>query len=97
MENIKDILKKSILFENISDKELDDILEFSKSKIIKIKKDDYLFYQEDEPVNLYLLIDGIVQIETIDVNGKRMIMNRFDEIGDMFAEVYIYFSNKLYD
>ena len=97
MDNINNILKKSILFENITEQELKDIIKFSKARLISLKKDEYLFYQEDEPKNLYILIDGAVQIEKTDVNGKRMIMNRFDEVGVMFAEVYVYFSDKLYD
>ena len=97
MDNINNILKKSILFENVTEQELKDIIEFSKARVIGLKKDEYLFYQEDEPKNLYILIDGAVQIEKTDVNGKRMIMNRFDEVGVMFAEVYVYFSDKLYD
>ena len=86
MENLNNILKKSILFENISEEEINDIV-----------KDEYLFYQEENSKYLFILLDGIVQIERVDANGKRMIMNRFDEIGTMFAEVYIYFSDKIYD
>lgn len=97
MKELNIFLKKSILFENISDDELTNIIEQSHSKIITIKKNEYLFYQGEIPKYLYLLIDGTVQIEKVDTNGKRMIMNRFDEIGTMFAEVYIYFDSKLYD
>lgn len=97
MKNINEFLKKSILFENITEEELSQIVKSSKSKVINLKKDEYLFYQEEEPKYLYLLIEGVVQIEKVDNNGKRMIMSRFDEIGTMFAEVYIYFKDKLYD
>ncbi|MBF1051258.1 MAG: cyclic nucleotide-binding domain-containing protein [Peptostreptococcaceae bacterium] len=97
MENLNNILKKSILFENISEEEINDIVKISKSEDISIRKDEYLFYQEENSKYLFILLDGIVQIERVDANGKRMIMNRFDEIGTMFAEVYIYFSDKIYD
>jgi cyclic nucleotide binding domain protein len=97
MKEVVILLKKSILFENISDEEIEEILEKSNSKVVSIKKDEYLFYQEEESKNLFILIEGIVQIEKVDANGKRMIMNRFDEVGTMFAEVYVYFSDKLYD
>lgn len=97
MENLNNILKKSILFENISEEEINDIVKISKSEVISIRKDEYLFYQEENSKYLFILLDGIVQIERVDSNGKRMIMNRFDEIGTMFAEVYIYFSDKIYD
>jgi cyclic nucleotide binding domain protein len=97
MENLNNILKKSILFENISEEEINDIVKISKSEVISIRKDEYLFYQEENSKYLFILLDGIVQIERVDANGKRMIMNRFDEIGTMFAEVYIYFSDKIYD
>ena len=94
MENLNNILKKSILFENISEEEINDIVKISKSEVISIRKDEYLFYQEENSKYLFILL---VQIERVDSNGKRMIMNRFDEIGTMFAEVYIYFSDKIYD
>ena len=97
MKEFVTLLKKSILFENISEKEIDEIIEKSNAKVISVKKDQYLFYQEEESKNLYILLDGVVQIEKVDANGKRMIMNRFDEVGTMFAEVYVYFSDKLYD
>ena len=97
MENLNNILKKSILFENISEEEINDIVKISKSEVISIRKDEYLFYQEENSKYLFILLDGIVQIERVDANGKRMIMNRFDEIGTMFAEVYLYFSDKIYD
>ena len=97
MENLNNILKKSILFENISEEEINDIVKISKSEVISIRKDEYLFYQEENSKYLFILLDGIVQKERVDSNGKRMIMNRFDEIGTMFAEVYIYFSDKIYD
>lgn len=97
MKEFVTLLKKSILFENISEKEIDEIIEKSNAKVISVKKDEYLFYQEEESKNLYILLGGVVQIEKVDANGKRMIMNRFDEVGTMFAEVYVYFSDKLYD
>lgn len=97
MNQISSLLEKSILFENISIEEIPEILEKSKSEIISLKKDEYLFYQEEENKYLYILLGGVVQIEKVDINGKRMIMNRFDEVGTMFAEVYVYFSDKLYD
>ena len=52
MDNINNILRKSILFENVTEQELKDIIEFSKARLISLKKDEYLFYQEDEPENL---------------------------------------------
>ena len=44
MKEVVTLLKKSILFENISDEEIEEILEKSNSKVVSIKKDEYLFY-----------------------------------------------------
>ena len=43
MENLNNILKKSILFENISEEEINDIVKISKSEVISIRKDENLF------------------------------------------------------
>ena len=63
MKELVTLLKKSILFENISDEEIEEILEKSNSKVISVKKDEYLFYQEEESKNLFILLERIVQIE----------------------------------
>lgn len=93
MKEVVTLLKKSILFENISDEEIEEILEKSNSKVVSIKKDEYLFYQEEESKNLFILLEGIVQIEKVDANGKRMIMSRFDEIGTMYRYMCIFPTN----
>ena len=38
MKEVVTLLKKSILFENISDEEIEEILEKSNSKVVSIKK-----------------------------------------------------------
>lgn len=46
MDNINNILKKSILFENVTEQELKDIIEFSKARLISLKKMNICFIRK---------------------------------------------------
>lgn len=46
---------------------------------------------------MYVLVTGSVQVEKIDINGKRNIVNIFNEPGTVFGEVYLYLSDHPYD
>lgn len=59
-------------------------------EVFQCEKRSYVFHQGDKPEYIYVLIDGTVQIEKIDGNGKRSILNSFRKPGTVFAEVYLY-------
>lgn len=86
-----------ILFKNLSQKEIDTVLNNSKSQQIPYKKESCIFERDDTPEFMYVLLSGAVQIEKVDINGKRIIMNVFREPGTIFGEVYLYLSQHSYD
>lgn len=94
---LTDIIKKSTLFKRFTDEEIGEILDSRYCNILKIDKNSYVFQQEDEPTSMFVLIDGSVQVEKTDVNGKRTIVNIFTDSGTVFGEVYLYLSDHPYD
>ncbi|HIE35546.1 MAG TPA: cyclic nucleotide-binding domain-containing protein, partial [Campylobacterales bacterium] len=71
MEN----LKKFYLFENLNENQLKRLKDISKK--IDYKKGALLFYEGDEPKNLILLIDGILQVYKTDIKGNKIILHHF--------------------
>ncbi|MBU5307457.1 Crp/Fnr family transcriptional regulator [Clostridioides mangenotii] len=86
-----------ILFKGLTEDEVKTTLDLSESKRFDYKKDSCIFERDDIPEYMYVLISGAVQIEKVDVNGKRIIMNVFREEGTIFGEVYLYLSHHSYD
>lgn len=86
-----------LLFKNLDDEEIEEILTKTNSKFSSYQKDSYIFYDGDFPENMYILVDGQVIVEKNDVNGKKLIMNSFDESGTMFGEVFIFLSDKNFE
>lgn len=91
------IIRKSILFKGFKDSQIEEILNSKFCNILNIKKNAYVFQQEDNPTSMFVLISGSVQVEKTDVNGKRTIVNIFAEDGTVFGEVYLYLSDHPYD
>lgn len=56
-----------------------------------------LFLQGDRPDYFYILQSGAVIIEHLDADGTRVVLNRFDEAGTVFGEVYALLQGQPYD
>ncbi len=97
MEIIIEILKSSTLFKGFGQEEIEDLLSLDFCSIREVKKDSYIFHQGDRPEYMYVLLEGSVQVEKIDINGKRVIVNIFTRPGTVFAEVYLYLGDHNYD
>jgi CRP-like cAMP-binding protein len=90
-------LENCILFKGINSEDINRTLESSDSKYFTYKKDSCIFERDDVPKYMYVLTSGAVQIEKVDLNGKRIIMNVFREEGTIFGEVYLYLNQHSYD
>lgn len=89
--------KDSVLFRGLTDDQFNRLLtrpEFSENFY---PKDSYIFQQGEVPEQIFVLLQGGVQVEAIGENGRRTILNRFTEPGTMFAEVYAYIDHRGYD
>ena len=76
------------IFKNIPAQEAEKYLKNTKAKTLNYKKDAFIFFEGDTPAFFFVLKSGIVQIEKNTADGKRLIVNRFENPGTVFAEVY---------
>jgi len=87
----------SVLFKDFTENEIDKFIEYSDAKIIEYNIGHYIFNQGENPKYLYILLKGAVQVEKIDLDGRRYMVNMFEKSGTIFGEVYLYIDSKEYD
>ncbi len=68
-------LKELYIFKNLSDENLKTLERFSYEK--EYKKGDILFYEGEEPENLYILTDGIIRVFKTDFKGHEITLHHF--------------------
>lgn len=90
-------LKKSLLFYNMSNAEIEHSLECSKSQIVSYKKDEMIFYMDDKPEKLHVLIEGSVAVCYDSLSGKRNIITTINHEGDLFGEVFLFLDKQVYE
>lgn len=90
-------LKTCPLFANMTDEDINDCLLCSGSEVINYNKDESIFYQQDEPKYLYILLDGVVDVCSDTVAGKRVIITSINQKGEIFGEVFLFLNHKNYD
>lgn len=81
---MKEKLKKIVLFQDLDDDIIEDILKFT--QVVKELKGNIIFYEGDEPEYLYLLVSGIVKLYKTTPNGKSIVLKYFQS-GELIAEV----------
>ena len=72
------VIEKSPKFAGMCRESILEYLKVSESKIVKHKKDDIIFLQDDLPNCMHILIDGTVAICIDSSNGKRSIIAVFE-------------------
>ncbi|MAD42184.1 MAG: Crp/Fnr family transcriptional regulator [Arcobacter sp.] len=77
-------LKDVFLFQELCDETLTQIEEFS--TLLKLSKDNIIFYEGDESKYLYILTKGIVKLYKTASNDKEIIMKYFHS-NELIAEV----------
>lgn len=85
------------LFSHMSAEEIKDCLQESKARFIDYRKDDTIFAQGEMPADLMMLIDGRIVIGNNSSDGKRAVIATFDQIGELFGEVFVFLHKKSYD
>jgi CRP-like cAMP-binding protein len=88
--------KKSQLFDGMNDEEIEHCLKCSKSIITSYKKDEMIFYEEDMPKNLFILIEGAVSVCNDSISGRRNIVTTINNEGDLFGEVFLFINKDEY-
>jgi CRP/FNR family transcriptional regulator len=77
-------LKHFYLFKHMDDAQIERLKEIS--SIVEYKKGTILFFEGDETKNLYILLDGILQVYKTDQKGNKVILHHFFPI-DLIAEI----------
>ncbi|MDO4794009.1 MAG: Crp/Fnr family transcriptional regulator [Filifactor alocis] len=88
---------KCILFKELSEQEAQGYLIESGATVLELQKGEYVFHQGDEPKYLYILEGGRVDICQDTVSGKRNLIARIENEGELFGEVYLFLERKGYD
>jgi len=89
-------LMSSLLFDEMSVSDIEGCLTCSSSKIVAYEKGEPIFYMDDKPSKVMILLDGSVIVGRDTPEGRRIIMNTFDRPGDLFGEVYLFVNKKTY-
>jgi CRP-like cAMP-binding protein len=79
-------IKDLSIFHNLDDTEFKKSLVCTQSVIHEYKKNDYIFFQGDVPNKLYLILNGEVELGSINVNGKVLRITNISE-GEDFGGI----------
>lgn len=82
-------LRQIPLFKNLTEKDLKILKENIRIEEKTYEKGSYIFNQGDIKGDLYFLIEGSILVAKFDSNGKRSIIQTFNNKG-IFGEVYAY-------
>ena len=88
---------RSNLFRGVDEEALDAYLQKLGAREGNVAAGEYIFREEDEAKGLYILFEGMVEVEKNDGSGKRQMVNRFDKPDTVFGEVYLFLENRPYD
>ena len=87
-QKVLKLLRSGMLFYEMEVSEIGKALEELEAKIVTVRKDEFVFYQEEEPRFILVLLDGQVVVGRDSPDGRRSVMAKFSDPGDMFGEVY---------
>ncbi|MDY5345726.1 MAG: Crp/Fnr family transcriptional regulator [Eubacteriales bacterium] len=88
MEKYVNALKKSALFAGIEQNEILSLLHCVDAKVLNYKKGEFVLRQGDEMVDIALLLDGSLHIQSDDYWGNRSILGHVSG-GEIFGEAYV--------
>lgn len=89
IEKYIDILTTTELFSGLERESIFKLFKTLDYKIEIYTKEDVLFIEDEECQNLSVILDGFIEIQKIDSNGKVLTVAKF-EAGDVFGELLIF-------
>lgn len=89
------LIKKNIIFRNLTTEELEQSLTCSNAKTIEFQKNEIVFSQNDPPKYLFILLSGSVVVCSDSIDGKRNIIACIEE-SEMFGEVFLFLEDTSY-
>lgn len=88
MENYSGVLKKSVLFRGVEEKEIESLLRCLGAKVVKLSKGEYLLRVGDVIDRVAILLSGSLHIQNDDYWGNRSIL-RHVAVGEIIGEAYV--------
>ena len=82
-------LQQLQIFQNLTEEELEKSLVCSQAVVKKYPKDTYIFRQGDVPLKLYFILEGMVELGSINLNGK-ITRSSYVTVGEEFGEVEMF-------
>ena len=86
LEKYITILSNCSLFKNIKPEEILTILNCMKAKIVQYRSGDVIVSVDNKLNDIYIVLDGIVEISRNNINGNKIIMNKVYK-GEIFGEM----------
>ena len=80
----------------MSDADINWLLSDERSVIRHFPKGAFIFKELDRPGQVYVLLDGKVVIAKGTLSGKRILITRIEQSGEMFGEVYAFLGKACY-
>ncbi|WP_456488565.1 Crp/Fnr family transcriptional regulator [Caminibacter pacificus] len=77
-------LKSFFLFKGLDDKDIEEVKKFTIVK--KLKKDEIVFYEKENPAYLHLLVEGVARVYKVDSKGNELIIHKFTPVS-LIAEL----------
>ena len=87
MEKILNIIAGIPLYSGLPDDQLRKIEQIAVNK--HYKKGDFIFYEGDEGDGFYVVVEGLVKIYKVSLEGKEQILHIFGP-GEPFGEVPVF-------
>ena len=88
-------LQQLQIFQNLTEEELEKSLVCSQAVVKKYPKDTYIFRQGDVPLKLYFILEGMVELGSINLNGK-ITRSSYVTVGAEFGEVEMFLRQSAY-
>lgn len=85
------------LFAEMSDCDIKECLACSRARVVSYEKDAHIFSQQDQPENVWILLEGSVAICSDSSAGSRNIITTLEQSGELFGEVFLFLNRDTYD
>ncbi len=89
-------VRKLLIFHGLSEEELEKSLHCTQSVILEFQKNAYIFHQEDTPKRLYFVLEGEVEVGSVNPFGKLARIELLKE-GDGFGEIEMFLHHLEYN
>lgn len=96
-ETYFNLLAKSVLFRGMSVEEIAQFIRHSGSFVSTYQKNEIIFDMHEKPEYLFVLLKGSITVNKDSLSGKRTVVSTIDDVGNIFAEVYLFLPNESYD